>query len=370
MTTQSFKLSPWQKRQAALLYHFASTPYLKNVKQAVDELILFANQTLDLASVEDRDTMLRSARWGDRNTSQNWGNNAWPFLSDFQRSLAGDIAKRDVEEFQVTGRNQCARGMAEFSMEWATLEEQRKFDELFAVISETAANIDETISRFGGESPWSDFALTLAWEAHKLYFAQLPMLRVREDIYAETGAVPAKTGVYFCPSDSNLSLQFAWHGGAGGRLLKGSTFNALGESALASVGRVDLWLDGKKMLEFVNKNLESGYFRDEDDLDYSRKEVLAPSLVARNAFTSKTCRWYYIELVTGEFEESGELEAARDRHQPETARFGAGEHCPIMGFYFTPARHNSRRFFNQNELFPDESSSYGATIWQFDTNQQ
>ena len=32
---------------------------------------------------------------------------------------------------------------------------------------------------------------------------------------------------------------------------------------------------------------------------------LAPSLIARNAFTSFDCSWYFVELVEGEFEEIG-----------------------------------------------------------------
>lgn len=38
--------------------------------------------------------------------------------------------------------------------------------------------------------------------------------------------------------------------------------------------------------------------------------------------------------------------------------------CPRAGFWFTPARLDSRRHFTQDEPMPDMGGDYGATIWQ------
>jgi hypothetical protein len=35
----------------------------------------------------------------------------------------------------------------------------------------------------------------------------------------------------------------------------------------------------------------------------------------------------------------------------------------------TPAMANSRRFFNADEVMPDIKSDCGATLWQWDQNQ-
>jgi hypothetical protein len=51
-------------------------------------------------------------------------------------------------------------------------------------------------------------------------------------------------------------------------------------------------------------------------------------------------------------------------------RAAAGESCPRSGYWFTPAAANSRRRFNQGDVMPDMNSAYGATIWQYDDNQQ
>lgn len=370
MSHPSIELSKWQKKQAWLLYYFSSLSYLKRVKNLVDRLVEFSSQSLQVAATENRDSTLQNSRWGDRNTSQNWGNNAWSFLADFQQSLAKDIARRSFEEFGVTGSNQCARGMSEYSMEWTTAAEQESFDNLLAEVSEMARKIDYTMSKFGVKSKWTDYGLAMAWKDIKSEFVEIAKMEVREDVFAETGTVPARTGVYVCSTDPNAALQFAWTGGSGGRLLEASTFNTLGEAALSSVGRSNLWLNGQKMLDFVSEHITNSNLQEEVDLDYSRTAVLAPSLVARHAFTSKPCRWYFVEMIHDEFET---LNDEMDEAPPvvtRSARFEGGTYCPVAGFYFTPAKSESRRFFQQNELFPDEASVYGATIWQFDDYQQ
>jgi hypothetical protein len=51
-------------------------------------------------------------------------------------------------------------------------------------------------------------------------------------------------------------------------------------------------------------------------------------------------------------------------------RCEAGQPCPREGWWFTPAGANSRRHFKAGELMPDLKSDYGATIWQWDEQQQ
>ena len=55
----------------------------------------------------------------------------------------------------------------------------------------------------------------------------------------------------------------------------------------------------------------------------------------------------------------------------EIARLGceAGRPCPREGFWFTPARPNSRRAFQHGEVMPDVGGTYGSTIWQWDEQQ-
>lgn len=364
----TLELSSWQKEQAALLYQYASVEYLKGLELLVDDLISYAETGLDHATHEQRDVLLRNSKWGDRDTSENWANNAWPFLADFQLSITKDLANRAIEAFNITGANQCGRGLAEFSMLWSTPEEQSTFDEMFATLSLYARNIDQTMNKTGITSKWHDYGLTIAWKNINAQFSQLPQFRLREDVVCESGRVPVRTGVYVCLDDPNASLQFAWVGEGGGRLLEANTFNELGRSALLKVGRRDLWLNGAAMLDFVQENLTNSLLQDDAYFDESQTAELAPTLVARNAFMSSPSRWTFIEQLNDQYEPI-EFETNEPIAASVNPRFESKEICTQTGFYFTPARPDSRRHFQTGESFPEIGSHYGATIWQWDEQQ-
>ncbi|AXV70346.1 hypothetical protein CJO74_14250 [Ralstonia solanacearum] len=50
-------------------------------------------------------------------------------------------------------------------------------------------------------------------------------------------------------------------------------------------------------------------------------------------------------------------------------RCEAGEACPKSGYWMTPAKAGSRRYFQQGEVMPTVTSDYGSTIWQWDNDQ-
>jgi len=52
------------------------------------------------------------------------------------------------------------------------------------------------------------------------------------------------------------------------------------------------------------------------------------------------------------------------------ARCDAAQPCPRSGFWWTPAKQGSRRYFNQGDVMPDfPNSQFGETIWYWDQNQ-
>ena len=50
-------------------------------------------------------------------------------------------------------------------------------------------------------------------------------------------------------------------------------------------------------------------------------------------------------------------------------RCEGGQACPREGWWFTPAKLNSRRLFNRAEIMPVFTTDYGSTIWQWDERQ-
>lgn len=365
--TSTIALTAWQKKQAALLYHFSSFDYLKGLYERVRQLQDYAESIIDKSSTEGRDTFLRDARWGDRDTSDNWSNHAWSFLADFGISVMKDIANRQSNIYSITGANQCARGVAEFSTQWMTSAEQKKFDEMLESVVLYAMYIDKTMNTFYRAGRWDDFGFIVAWIKHSSQFTHFPKFRIHENITGETGKVPPKTGVYISADYPDGSLQFAWNGNEHGKLRECSIFNNLGRKALTSVGRSKLWMDGDAMLEFVQKNPNFPELLGDSYFAKSHTPVLAPSLVARNAFTSAPSKWYYVELVEGEFEQ---VDAEPDQSPFNQRRFEPGETCEVSGFYFTPASSGSRRNFKAGDSFPALDSAYGKTIWQWDDNQE
>jgi hypothetical protein len=82
-------------------------------------------------------------------------------------------------------------------------------------------------------------------------------------------------------------------------------------------------------------------------------------------FEKRNCVWYFVERTA-------ELAIAPQGHALEVLqlhRVAAGETCPETGFYLTPARPESRRLFQQGEVMPAFETTYGTTIWQWDSNQ-
>jgi hypothetical protein len=361
-------LTPWQKAQAAMLYHFTSVDYLRGLHKMVGNLISgIVDPLLEAAGVQGRDKVLVSEVWGDRNTSRNWGNNAWPFLKDLQISLVGDIVLRTSGKFRRTSVNESLRGVAEYSTDWTTPGEERFLQLALATISEYAAQYDTSVNVY--ENRWDDYCFAYVYPAFARMNVRTPKFEVREEFSVDTGEVAKRTGVYVALDDPHASMQFVWSGSEGIKLRAANTFNEIGLAALSSVGRNSLWFDDEKMFDFATAGPYSRRFH---DLVYSCDEPnppLAPSAVARSAFMSKPCRWALVDIVVNEFEEINlsDEPGAAETHIPN--RIAAGDRFVEAGYYFTPAAAGSRRFFAADEIAPDLNSSYGKTLWQWDADQ-
>jgi len=61
-------------------------------------------------------------------------------------------------------------------------------------------------------------------------------------------------------------------------------------------------------------------------------------------------------------------------HQPDSSKqpiqsVVSPASCSRSGFWFTPAQVGSRRYFKSGDVMPSVGGDYGATIWQWDQNQ-
>ena len=386
-TGDAFELNVWQKRQAALLYHFASLEYLKGLKHRIDALISGADVLLDEAQAQGRDALIVNERWGARDTSTNWGTYGFPALLDFQQKTAKDIAKRAHEAYSITGANQCARMLGELSMRWATEDEEESFKERSEKVYKYASYIDRVMDRY---QHWNDGVVYNIWTGveseysslctprHADLFPRLPKFRVLTDVVAEIGKRPPRSGVYVAQDDPYATLQFGWVGGeTDGSLDECVTFNELGRLAVNAVGRDNLWNDSHELLEFVRKyyfKQFEDYLREERGSRFNPDKHLndpgwASAFVSDCGITTHACKWIYVERVNDEYEED-DGEASADAIPEIQQRVPAGQACPRSGWWHTPARLGSRRRFTEGEMLPViEDSDYGATFWLWAEDQ-
>lgn len=368
MPLNTLELNPWHKRQAALLYHFASLDYLKGLLPLIDAWIAFTDHALENRRPLDA-AGLAHANWAPVNTTAHFSTHAYAAMVEFRESVMRQIAKRSFERYSGAGEYQCERMLSEYagypdSMLWATHEQQEGFKERAERVFRYAMRITYILAR---PATLDDASFWYYWQDDRQSFPSLPKFRVRTDIEGETGKVPPRTGVYVPQDDPYAALQFAWTGGLGG-LGETQTLNEVGKEALKAVGRQGLWGDEEGLFRFVNRPEYAGKFT---SLGFPVTEAFdAPGSVSEQAFESKPCKWYFVEMINDEYEEhdgtysgSGELTAAQQR-------ISAGKRVPTAGYWFTPAKTGSRHHFKQGDTFPEiEGSSYGATFWQWSPDQ-
>jgi hypothetical protein len=77
--------------------------------------------------------------------------------------------------------------------------------------------------------------------------------------------------------------------------------------------------------------------------------------------------WTLVERIA---DSGGGTPGAEGQATSIRIRVEAGQPCPSDGFYFTPAKADSRRSFNVGEIMPGVGGDYGMTVWQWDDNTQ
>jgi len=81
-------------------------------------------------------------------------------------------------------------------------------------------------------------------------------------------------------------------------------------------------------------------------------------------YIEQPCSWRLVERVS----DIG-TSSTPSLLDPAVLRVPAGKPCPQSGIYFAPAKENSRKRFMKGEIMPTFDSTYGATIWQWDSDQ-
>jgi hypothetical protein len=112
---------------------------------------------------------------------------------------------------------------------------------------------------------------------------------------------------------------------------------------------------------------ERAWYKPGDEADPKN----APWIVAESTMTTRPCKWYFVEMIDGEFDDTDSDPVSPTTLAQDTAasRCLSGQPCPREGFWFTPAKADSRQHFEQGQVMPEVGGDYGATIWQWDKRQ-
>jgi len=362
------QLTAWQKKQAGMLHYFVSEEYLRELHRIVTQLVDgHIDPLLETVKAQGRDALLIDAVWGDRNTSMNWSNHAWPMLKDLQSSIAKQIVLRRSKRFSTTEVYYYFRGMSEYSIDWTTPGEENLIKNSMEIISRFAYGHDECVDKFTNEL--DDFICSVNYAEFLKLQKKIPKFLVRPAIRGVTGKIPPQTGIYMSVDDPYAALQFVWTADKGAPLRVANTFNEIGMDALRQVGRQDIWLNAAKMYEFAISPKYRDRFLPSLMIGESPDPRLASSAVARSAFKTRPCEWVLVDIVPGEFEDLASLALDDEPRQLDRTAVRGGTPCPETGFYFSPAAPNSRRLFNIGDTLPSLSFQYGDTYWQWDSKQ-
>lgn len=122
---------------------------------------------------------------------------------------------------------------------------------------------------------------------------------------------------------------------------------------------------------------ESGIYL--PDVDNSCPQFLIADKHAPNALvgfdgmqyeSERPAFWTRVRRTTEDGINDGLVDLRPWTRTRDSNRVPGGETCPRNGWWFTPSKVASRRYFKQGEVFPiADGSEYGATFWQWDIDQ-
>ncbi|WP_337878538.1 hypothetical protein [Caldimonas sp.] len=206
----------------------------------------------------------------------------------------------------------------DYDIYWMPQPYQSRYDEAQILASEMASNISHT-----EQGSWSYGTLSFAYHEPSRGPlnppASWPVYRINPALQVRSGEKVPRTGIYL-PAE--------------------------GPAAAA------LLIEGQRAIEAKVCTNAEDLLRDPDGtMPQSRREPTVWTLVERVA------------------DEGGDNPMPATGEAALRLKCEAGQPCPRTGWWFTPAKANSRRHFQAGQLMPDLHADWGDTIWQWDPHQ-
>jgi hypothetical protein len=306
-----------------LLERYSSLAYFGELRDTWEKMVkhveLCLQQYMSSLSLKHRSKPVSDQAdivWGHR-ILPNFRHSLQGLYTGFIELSHGDISALDYANGPV---NDVIGQRRDYSPDWMSEEDQKAYDKLLMKAATMAGHIAGTSGAY-----WRPLNLSNYSNEYEPFEppAHWPAYRLNQSISVRTGTKTPQSGIYV-PDLENSCAQFL------------STYYKEAPQAYVLVG-----------------------FRDLLDPRTGEKYWEAPIL------ERKDCTWYLVERAS----DSDTVRRSEASESTQVLRVAAGQLCLETGFYFTPARADSRRLFKQGEVMPDLGADYGATIWQWDAQQ-
>jgi len=258
-----------------------------------------------------------------------WGHRVLPNFRDTMQALNEGVILISHHDYiglhHAWGVRGDHKGQMDYSTSWMANEDERKYRKLLEEAVIYARNICITE---GGD--WNPLDLLNHYKISRDFShpASLPAYRVDKNIFVVSGEKIKRTGIYM-PNVRHSCAEFL--------------SIRYDEAPLAKV------YNGTRDI----KDLTSGEKWDEELILEERR-----------------CTWYLVERIAdSDNARSSNALLIEEAALSSTRRLASGEVCQEAGFYFTPARPESRRYFDKGDVMPTFDAAYGNTIWQWDSDQ-
>jgi hypothetical protein len=256
-----------------------------------------------------------------------WGERVLPNFRETYQGLCDGYIKLshgDASAFRwANGPLGDFKGQSDFWSEWMGEANEKTYRNLLSAATDIATNIKATEN-----ARWNAGVLGERYDPKARgplnAPAQWPQYRVMPSVHVATGTAVQKTGIYV-PSVDNSCAQYL-------------------SPVLPSAPEASVFILMEELFEEDTKE------------KYGEQPV----------FEKHPCIWTLVERIS----DAGGKSAAPTLLAQTAHRVPAGQPCPETGYYFTPARQDSRRKFAKGEIMPELNTQYGATIWQWDPHQE
>jgi hypothetical protein len=311
-------------QEVYLLERYSSLEYFAQLRETWGKMIEHVENCLQ-SYLSDLPAKYRSTPLPEQ-ADIVWGHRILPNFRDTMQGLHTGFIMLTHGDFRGL---HCAHGpindsigqRRDYSPDWMSVEDRNVYEDLLEQAAKMAGHITATEGAY-----WQPLDLTNYVEELKTLppLAELATYRINQKVSVRVGAKTPQSGIYV-PDVENSCAQFL------------STYYNEAPHAYVVAGFRDL-LDPR-----------TGEKYDEEPI-----------------LEEKDCTWYLVECASA----SEDVPQSDIADPAQLMRVAAGQPCPEAGFYFTPARANSRKLFKQGEIMPDLGTDYGTTIWQWDAKQE